>query len=115
MLSFVLEGVLSQVVIPRAGGKGRCLALEIMVPNAAIRNLIREDKVHQIQSAMQVGQTRHGMITMNQSLLSLVQRRLITVDDAIGRCTDLDEFRTMLLNAGIQVNIQEHRQGRPRV
>jgi twitching motility protein PilT len=113
VLSFVLEGVLSQVLIPRAGGKGRILALEVMVPTAAIRNLIREDKVHQLVSAMQVGQGKHGMITMNQSLLNLVQRRLINVEDAMGRCTDLEEFRGMLINAGISVHQQEHRGGRP--
>ncbi|MCP4503297.1 MAG: PilT/PilU family type 4a pilus ATPase, partial [Deltaproteobacteria bacterium] len=92
-LSFVLEGVMSQQLIPRAAGNGRCLALEVMMPNAAIRNLIREDKVHQIYSAMQVGQKTSGMITLNQSLLNLVQRKYIGVEEAIGRCSELDEFR----------------------
>ena len=95
-LSFVLEGVLSQKLIPRAGGPGRVLAIEVMVPNPAIRNLIREDKVHQIYSQMQVGQAKFGMQTMNQSLASLVQRRLITLDEAIGRSSDADELRNML-------------------
>jgi len=108
-LSFVLEGVMSQQLIPRLTGGGRILALEVMVPNAAIRNLIREDKVHQVYSAMQVGQSRHGMLTLNQSLLALVQRRIIAVEEAIGRCSDLDEFRTMLTNAGIQIRVREHR------
>src|SRR5512136_2578315 len=67
-LSFVLEGVLSQTLIPRLGGVGRCLALEIMIPNPAIRNLIREDKIHQIYSSMQTGQLKFGMQTFNQSL-----------------------------------------------
>src|SRR3954454_15659903 len=67
-LSFVLAGVVSQILLPRADGPGRALALEIMVPNAAIRNLIRDDKVHQIYSAMQVGQDKHGMQTLNQAL-----------------------------------------------
>lgn len=102
-LSFVLEGVMSQQLIPKLGGAGRVLALEIMVPNVAIRNLIREDKVHQIYSQMQVGQNKFGMLTLNQSLLSLVQKRLISVEEALGRCSELDEFRTMLINAGIQV------------
>ena len=100
-LSFVLEGVVSQQLIPKMGGSGRILALEIMVPNVAIRNLIREDKVHQIYSQMQVGQNKYGMLTMNQSLISLIQRKLISVDEAMGRCGELDEFRTMLMNAGI--------------
>jgi twitching motility protein PilT len=100
-LSFVLEGVLSQQLIPKMGGAGRVLALEVMIPNAAIRNLIREDKVHQIYSQMQVGQNRFGMVTLNQTLLALVQKRLISVDEAVGRTSELDEFRTMLVNAGI--------------
>ena len=95
-LSFVLEGVLTQNLIPKAGGPGRVLAIEVMVPNPAIRNLIREDKVHQIYSQMQVGQTKFGMQTFNQSLASLVQRRLITMDVAIGRSSDADELKNML-------------------
>jgi len=98
-LSFVLEGVLSQTLIPRASGKGRILALEVMVPNPAIRNLIREDKIHQIYSQMQVGQDKFGMQTLNQCLFSLFSRRLISLEDAIGRSTDPDEFRQMM-NAG---------------
>jgi twitching motility protein PilT len=100
-LSFVLEGVLSQVLIPKMSGQGRVLCLEIMVPNPAIRNLIREDKVHQIYSQMQMGQGKSGMQTMNQSLVLLVSKRLISVDDAFTRAGDLDEFRTMLQQAGI--------------
>jgi twitching motility protein PilT len=105
-LSFVLEGVLSQQLIPKLGGAGRVLALEVMIPNAAIRNLIREDKVHQIYSQMQVGQNRFGMVTLNQTLLALVQKRLISVDEAVGRTSELDEFRTMLVNAGISAAAQ---------
>lgn len=95
-LSFSLEGVISQTLIPRASGKGRALALEIMIPNPAIRNLIREDKLHQIYSQMQVGQDKFGMQTMNQSLFSLHQKRLISLDDALGRSTDPDELKQML-------------------
>ncbi|MBI5560319.1 MAG: type IV pilus twitching motility protein PilT, partial [Deltaproteobacteria bacterium] len=97
-LSFVLEGVLSQLLIPKADGQGRALALEIMVPNAAIRNLIREDKLHQIYSQMQVGQAKFGMQTMNQSLLSLYGRRLITLEEAFGRSQDPDELKQMMIN-----------------
>ena len=103
-LSFVLEGVMSQQLIPRLGGAGRCLALEVMVPNVAIRNLIREDKVHQIYSQMQVGQNRYGMVTLNQNLLILVQKRQISVEEALGRTSELDELRTMLVNAGISMS-----------
>jgi twitching motility protein PilT len=95
-LSFVLEGVCSQLLLPRAGGPGRVLALEVLVPNAAIRNLIREDKVHQIYSQMQVGQMKHGMQTMNQALHSLYLRRLITLEEAFGRSGDIEELKTMI-------------------
>jgi twitching motility protein PilT len=95
-LSFVLEGVLCQALLPRAGAPGRAMAMEVMIPNPAIRNLIREDKIHQIYSQMQVGQEKFGMQTMNQSLASLYQRRLITLDDALGRSSDQEELRNML-------------------
>ncbi|MGQ9857881.1 MAG: type IV pilus twitching motility protein PilT [Thermodesulfobacteriota bacterium] len=101
-LSFVLEGVLSQQLLPRADGKGRVLALEVMIPNAAIRNLIREDKIHQIYSQMQVGQAKFGMQTMNQSLMSLYQRRYITFEEAISRSSDPEELRNMMSSAAGQ-------------
>jgi twitching motility protein PilT len=96
-LSFVLEGVMCQTLMPRANGPGRALALEVMVPNAAIRNLIREDKIHQLYSAMQVGQNKFGMQTMNQSLALLVQRRLVSMDDAVGRSADVDELKALVV------------------
>ena len=74
-LSFVLEGILCQSLLPKAGGKGRAMAMEILVPNAAIRNLIREDKVHQIYGMMQAGQAKYGMQTFNQSLAALYFKR----------------------------------------
>jgi twitching motility protein PilT len=70
-----------------------------MIPNPAIRNLIREEKIHQIYSQMQVGQSKFGMQTLNQSLLSLFLRREITLDDAVGRSNDPDEFRNLLTTA----------------
>src|SRR3990172_7842991 len=94
-LSLVLEGVLSQTLIPRADGRGRVMALEIMINTPAIRNLIREEKIHQIYSAMQAG-TKFGMQTLNQSLGSLVQRGLITRDDAMNRSTLPDELNQLL-------------------
>jgi len=96
MLSFVLEGVLTQQLLPRADGRGLVLALEIMVPNPAIRNLIRENKIHQIYGQMQMGQLESGMQTMNQSLFSLYQRGLITLKDAMARSPNLEEFRQMV-------------------
>jgi twitching motility protein PilT len=95
-LSFVLQGVVSQQLLPRMGAPGRVLALEVLIPNAAIRNLIREDKVHQIYSQMQVGQDKFGMQTLNQSLYSLVQRRLISQEEAMGRSLEPEELRMML-------------------
>ncbi|MBN2231833.1 MAG: type IV pilus twitching motility protein PilT [Deltaproteobacteria bacterium] len=97
-LSFVLEGVISQQLLPRLKGKGRIMSLEIMIPNAAIRNLIREDKVHQIYSQMQVGQGKFAMQTMNQSLASLYQKGLVSFTDALGKSTDPTELRQMLGN-----------------
>ena len=95
-LSFVLEGVMCQTLIPTMDGRGRALSLEVMVPNAAIRNLIREDKIHQIYSQIQVGQAKSGMQTMNQSLLILYQRRIISFDDAMARSPDPDELKQMM-------------------
>ena len=95
-LSLVLEGILCQALLPRGNGGGRVLAMEILVPNAAIRNLIREDKVHQIYSAMQVGQAKYGMQTFNQSLASLVAKKQITRDLAISMSSVPEELREML-------------------
>ncbi len=97
-LSFVLEGVVSQTLLPRANSPGRVMAVEVMVPNPAIRNLIREDKVHQIYSQMQIGQEKFGMQTMNQSLAELYLKRLITYEDALARSTDQVELETIIRN-----------------
>jgi len=98
-LSFVLEGVLTQNLLPRAGGPGRVLIIEVMVPNPAIRNLIREDKIHQVYSQMQVGQTKFGMQTFNQSLVAAVAKRLITIEEAMNRSSDVDELKNLLSNS----------------
>jgi twitching motility protein PilT len=109
-LSFVLEGVLCQALLPRANGPGRAMALEVMIPNAAIRNLIREDKIHQMYSAMQVGQEKSGMQTMNQALASLYQRRMVTLEDALGRSPDNDELRNLIGPKGAAA-VQSRRNG----
>jgi twitching motility protein PilT len=98
-LSFVLEGVMAQQLVPKIGGKGRAMAMEVMIPNPAIRNLIREEKLQQIYSQMQVGQTKFGMQTMNQALLQLVERHIISLEDAMDRSHNLDEFKQMLGNS----------------
>jgi len=100
VLSFVLEGVISQTLIPRASGTGQVLAAEVMIPTAAIRNLIREDKLHQVYSQMQIGQSKHGMQTLNQSLCDLVLRRLITLEDAMTRSSDTEELKNLIASGG---------------
>ncbi|OEU59744.1 MAG: type IV pili twitching motility protein PilT [Desulfuromonadales bacterium C00003094] len=110
-LSFVLEGVLSQTLIPNAQGKGRVLALEVMVPNVAIRALIRDDKVHQIYSQMQMGQEKYGMQTLNQSLFMLYHKKLISLEDALLRSSEPDELKQMIANPAAvlrrQVTVQK--------
>jgi len=97
-LSLVLEGVLSQTLVPTADGRGRAMAMEIMVATPAIRNLIREEKIHQIYSSMQAGQ-KYGMQTMNQSLCDLVNKRRITREEAINRSTQPEELDQLLRSA----------------
>ena len=100
-LSFVLEGIMSQQLIPKASGTGRALCLEILIPNPAIRNLIREDKVHQIYGMMQTGQAKFGMQTMNQSLFELYSRKLISYEEAIGRSSVPEELIAMINRGGV--------------
>ncbi len=95
-LSLVLEGILCQSLLPRADKQGRVMAMEILIPNPAIRNLIREDKVHQVYGAMQSGQEKYGMQTFNQSLCALYQNRLITLQVALGRSSNADELQEMI-------------------
>jgi twitching motility protein PilT len=108
-LSLILQGVISQQLLPRADGRGRVLAVEVMIPNPAIRNLIRENKVHQLYSQLQIGQTKFGMQTMSQSLLDLYTRRLITYEEAMGRATEPDELRTMLGAPGRGAQVAQRR------
>jgi twitching motility protein PilT len=95
-LSLVLEGIMCQSLLPKASGSGRCLAMEILVPNAAIRNLIREDKIHQIYSSMQTGQEKYGMQTFNQALASLYFAKQISLQTALGISSMPDELQDMI-------------------
>ncbi len=95
-LSFVLEGVISQQLIPRKSGKGRVMASEVLIPTPAIRNLIREDKTHQIYSMMQTGQTKFRMQTMNQSLLELFKKGELSYDDALSKSIMPEELLNMM-------------------
>lgn len=98
-LSMVLEGIVTQSLLPRANGQGRALAMEVLVPNSAIRNLIREDKIHQVYSMMQTGQDKFGMQTFNQSLATLYFKKQITLEMAMARSSNCDELQD-LINRG---------------
>lgn len=104
-LSLVLEGILCQSLLPRANGNGRCMAMEILVPTSAIRNLIREDKIHQIYSSMQTGQDKYGMQTFNQSLSHLVLSKQITQEDALNKSSNVEELQD-LIQRGVGLNLQ---------
>ena len=95
-LSLVLEGIMCQSLVQKADGKGRAMILEVLVPNAAVRNLIREDKIHQIYSAMQSGQDKFGMQTFNQALATAVLQKQITLETALIRSSNPDELQEMI-------------------
>lgn len=99
-LSLSLVAVLSQTLIPRKDASGRVLAAELMIPNAAIRNLIRENKIHQIYSQLQLGQEKYGMQTLNQALASLVNKNIIEEEDAYERSSDVDELK-LAISSGL--------------
>jgi len=99
-LSLVLEGIVCQALMPKLSGEGRVAALEILVANPAIRNLIRDDKIHQIYGTMQAGQEKFGMQTMNQSLQRLVEKRLVARDVALNTSSNRDELIMMLERGG---------------
>jgi twitching motility protein PilT len=113
-LSLVLEGIVCQTLLPRVDGSGRVVALEIMIPTPAIRNLIRDDKVHQIYSTMQAGQEKLGMQTMNQNLATLYQKRLISIETALSASSLKDELEQMISRGtGVVPGAGLHRTGMP--
>jgi twitching motility protein PilT len=93
-LSSVLEGIVTQQLLPKIGG-GRVVASEVLVVTPAVRALIRDDKTHQIYSAMQAG-SKHGMQTMNQALMGLYRKGWVTRDEALSRSEDAEELRRMI-------------------
>ena len=113
-LSMVLEGILCQSLIPRVDGSGRCIAMEILIPTTAVRNLIREDKIHQIYSQMQTGQEKHGMQTFNQSLSNLVLAKQIRLEDALAISSNVEELQN-LIRRGIGLNLQNAAARSPRM
>ena len=109
VLSFVLQAVFCQQLLPKADGRGRVMAAEIMVANSAVRSLIRDDKGHQIYSIIQT-QRKLGMQTMNQSLFEIVQKRLVTFEDARERTTDAEDFMRTFQSMGVDVPGQPQQQ-----
>ncbi len=93
-LSFVLQGVISQTLLPKIGG-GRIIAYEVMTMTTGIRSMIRDDKIHQIQSAIESG-TKFGMNTMNAKLVELVQTRKVERTDALAHSNDHEHFERLL-------------------
>ena len=112
-LSLVLEGVMCQTLLPKASGSGRVMALEILIPNAAIRNLIREDKIHQVYSMMQTGQEKYGMQTLNQSLATLYFQKHITLEAAIQRSAHPEELQDLINRGAGLVNYVGDRAAAP--
>ena len=109
-LSMVLEGILCQSLLPRTDGRGRVMVMEILIPTAAIRNLIREDKIHQIYSAMQTGTGQTGMQTFNQTLANAYFQKLISLETALSRSSNPDELQDMI-NRGVNTQSQVRRHG----
>jgi twitching motility protein PilT len=100
----VLEGIMCQTLVPKSDNKGRAMCMEILVPNAAVRNLIREDKIHQIYSAMQSGQEKYGMQTFNQSLATAYFQKQITIETALLRSSNQDELQEMISRGASLLN-----------
>src|SRR5438105_8999872 len=101
-----LQGVVTQALLPTADGAGRIAALEVLFPDDAVRNLIRQGKVEQIYSIMQTG-TSKGMQTMEQSLAELVQRRVVTIDIALSRSSRPEQLLGLLERAGFDLSVLE--------
>jgi len=106
MIAMSLQGVVTQALLPTADGAGRVPALEILLPDDAVRNLIRQGKVEQIYSVMQTN-TAKGMQTMEQSLADLIQRRVVTVEDGLSRSSRPQQLIGILERAGFPVDLQQ--------
>ena len=113
-LSFTLEGILCQALLPRASGQGRIMAMEVLVPTPAIRNLIREDKIHQVYGMMQTGQAKYGMQTFNQSLAALYFKRQIDLKTAMARSSAPDELQEIISRGSeaLNPNVRARQAGR---
>ena len=103
-----------QTLLPKANNQGRALSMEIMIPNAAIRNLIREDKIHQIYASMQSGQAKHGMQTFNQSLATLYFKKHISLQTGLSASSSPEELQDMInRGTGLIYQPQQATGGRP--
>ena len=105
-LSMNLEGIVTQSLLPTQDGRGRCLACEVMIPNPAIRHLIRDNKIHQIYSTMQTGQEKFGMITFNQSLANLYFKRDISLDLALSVSHNPEELNELVKRGSTSLSSQ---------
>lgn len=95
-LAMNIEGIVTQALLPKASGRGRCVAVEVLTPSPAVRHLIRDNKIHQIYSAMQTGQAKYGMITFNQSLANLYFKREISLELAVAISHNAEELNEMI-------------------
>jgi twitching motility protein PilT len=102
MLANSLQAIVTQTLLPTADGQGRVAALEILLPDDAVRNLIRQAKVEQVYSIMQTN-TARGMQTMEQALADLVMRRVVNIDEAMSRTTRVDQLAGILERSGLDV------------
>jgi len=115
-LSNVLEGIMCQTLLPKAAGDGRVMAMEILIPNSAVRNVIREDKLHQIYSIMQTGADKYGMQTLNQNLATLYRERSITFETALSISQNEEELKELCgksARSGMGLGGENSRFGRP--
>ena len=103
-LAFVLEGVVTQQLVPRARGGGRAMVAEVLVCTPGVKAVIREGKTHQIYSLMQAGQ-KYGMQTMNQGLMMAVQDKSISAEEAMNRSSDAGELEQMLNKTNLRASI----------
>jgi len=103
-LASSLQGIVTQTLLPSADGLRRVPALEVLLPDDAVRNLIRQGKTEQIYSIMQTN-TARGMQTMEQALADLITRRVVAVDDALGRSSHKDQLVSLLERSGFDVGL----------
>ncbi len=111
-LAGTLQGIVTQTLLPTADGNGRVAALEVLFPDDAVRNLIRQSKVEQIYSVMQTNTSR-GMMTLEQSLAELTLRQVITLETAMGASSRPDQLESLLERAGFKVELLPQEQATP--